>query len=98
MISRLREILDHVVVCLDTGDSAAAMVEIARFTLLFEEFMHSIEGCVFKQELENLNRCMVRMVGCMEQGDLQGLKEVIVTSLSCFLDDWDFHNGDKVVN
>ncbi|AEF94668.1 hypothetical protein Desca_1822 [Desulfotomaculum nigrificans CO-1-SRB] len=92
MINRLREVIGNIAVCADAGDRPAAMREIARFTVLFDEFLRQNKDYIFGHEIESLNRCMNRMLACMEEGDLGGLAEIAGSALRGFLDGWDFHN------
>lgn len=92
MIDRLREVVGNIAVCVEAGDRPAAMREIARFTVLFDEFLRHSKDYLFGHEIENLNRCMNRMLTCMEEGDLGGLVEIAESALRGLLDDWDFLN------
>ena len=92
MISQLKEAIGNIAVCADAGDHPAALREIARFTVLFDKFLRQNKNYIFGYEIESLNRCMNRMLACMEEGDLDGLAEIAGSALRGFLDDWDFHN------
>lgn len=92
MINRLREVIGNIVVCAEADERPAAMREIARFTVLFDEFLRQNKDYIFGHEIESLNRCMIRMLACMEEGDLGGLAEIVESALRGLLDDWDFHN------
>lgn len=92
MINRLREVIGNIAVCADAGDHPAAMREIARFTVLFGEFLRRNKDYIFGHGIESLNRCMNRMLACLEEGDLDGLAGIAGSALRGFLDDWDFPN------
>jgi len=92
LINRLREAVGNIVVYVDAGDYPATMREIARFTVLFDEFLRRNKDYLFGHEIKNLNRYMYRMLACMEEGDLGGLVEIAESALRGLLDDWDFHN------
>ncbi|MBO8167965.1 MAG: hypothetical protein H0Z35_02125 [Thermoanaerobacteraceae bacterium] len=97
MIHQLKELVDHIIACIEIEDHKSAMQAIAHFTVQFEEFIQENKDYIFDQEIANLNRCLVQMMDCMEQNDLQGLREIINSTLKCFLDDWDFYD-DAFIN
>ncbi|WP_157833442.1 hypothetical protein [Desulfotruncus alcoholivorax] len=47
MINRLREVIGNIAVCADAGDHPAVMREIARFTVLFDEFLRQNKDYIF---------------------------------------------------
>ncbi len=93
MINKLRELMDHVVICIDIDDSESAMLAIAQFTLLFEDFLRQNKEYIFDREIAALNRRLIQMMRCMEHNDLRGLKETINLNFRTFLDGWDFDNS-----
>lgn len=96
MIDKLKELVDHIVICIDIKDRKSAMRAIAQFTVLFEDFIQQNKEYIFDREMVNLNRCLLQMMHCMEHNDLQGLKEIINSNFKTFLDDWDFGNNSLI--
>lgn len=92
MIDKLKESVEHIIICIDTKDQQSTMSAIAQFTLLFEVFILQNKEYIFDREVANLNRRLAQMMRCMEHSDLQGLKETINLGFKVFLDDLDFDN------
>lgn len=92
VIDKLKESVEHIIICIDTKDHQSTMSAIAQFTLLFEVFILQNKEYIFDREVANLNRRLAQMMRCMEHSDLQGLKEIINLGFKAFLDDWDFDN------
>lgn len=78
------------------GDTPAAMRKIARFSVLFDQFLKKNKDCFFLQEIQNLNNCMGQMLEYIEQGNLASLKEVITSSFLGYLNNWDFNNKKNI--
>lgn len=96
MIDKLKELVDHIVICIDIKDRKSAMRAIVQFTVLFEEFIQQIREYIFDREMADLNRCLFYMMYCMEHNDLQGLREIINSNFKTFLDDWDFDDNSFI--
>ncbi|NLI13202.1 MAG: hypothetical protein GX425_11385 [Peptococcaceae bacterium] len=96
MINLLREVLNDIVICIDTGDYPAVMRETVCFTVLFEQFLRQSGVYIFNHEVESLNRCLSRMLACLDRNELDDLREVIVSSFRNFLDSWDFNNKKSI--
>lgn len=96
MLSRLKEMVSHIMTCIDNNDASATMQGIYKFALLLDEFMLMNKGYIFEQEIVNLNLCLNLMVLRMEQNDLQGLKDVLAAGFADYLKEWDFSN--KLLN
>jgi len=95
MINSLKELLSDIVTLIEIGDHTGTMQAIANFTLMFDEFLQQNKEYIFQQEMANLNRCLMQMVYCLEQNDLQGLKE-IDEAIMGFINNWDFSNNKNI--
>ncbi len=96
MINSLKEMLSDIVTLIEIGDHTETMQAIANFTLLFDEFLQQNKEYIFHQEMANLNRYLIQMVYCLEQNDLQGLKEAIDEAIIGFINNWDFSNNKNI--
>lgn len=96
MIEKLKELVDHIVICIDIKDRKSAMRAITQFTVLFEDFIQQNREYIFDREMANLSQCLIQMMHCMEHNDLQGLREIINSNFKTFLDDWDFDNNSLI--
>ncbi len=96
-IDKLKELVDHIIICIEIKDRKSAMQAITHFTVLFEDFIQENREYIFDREMVNLNQHLIQMMQCMEHDDLQGMKKIINSALKTFLDDWDF-DDDSFIN
>ena len=96
MISQLKELLNNIVIDIEMDDIPVAMREIARFTVLFDQFLQQNKDYIFLQEVQKINNCLGRMLDYMEQGNLVSLKDEITNSFLGDLDNWDFNNNKPI--